>query len=57
MAVSAIIPSCNSNLCLMAALFKQSREDPMFVYEHVEQNVLEACLEPFKALLVCEHVY
>lgn len=57
MAVSAIILYCNSNLCLMAALFKQSEEDPIFVYEHVEQNVLEDCPEPFKALLVCEHVY
>ena len=47
MAESAIIPDYNSNLCLMAALFKQNWEDPVFECEHVLQPVLEACPEPF----------
>lgn len=52
MAESAIIPNYYSNLCLMAALFKQCREDPVFEYEHTLQPVLEACPEPFKAVCV-----
>lgn len=50
MAESAIIPNYNSNLCLMATLFKQNGEDPVFEYEHAPQPVLEPCPEPFKAL-------
>lgn len=53
MAESTIIPNYNSNLCQMAALFKQNWEDPVFEYEHALQPVLEACQEPFKALCVC----
>lgn len=53
MAASAIIPDCSSDLCQMAALFKQNWEDPVFEYEHVEQPVLEACPDSFKAQSSC----
>lgn len=52
MAESAIIPDYNSNLCLMAALFKHNWEDPVFEFEHVVQPVLESCPEPFRAMCV-----
>lgn len=39
----ALQSDCNSNLYVMAALFNQSREDPVSEYEHILQSVLDAC--------------